>query len=345
LKAIRIHCYGGIDQLRCEDTGEPQLRTASDVIVKLKAAAVNRIDLALRTGKMCGAHPLPRVIGSDGAGIVLSVGPAVRNIKPGDAVCLYPVNACGDCRLCARTRKSLCEKRRLLGEREDGTYGEYVRVPAQNCFPVPSGLSFEEAAAFPLVYLTAWRMLITDSALKPGETVLVVGAGGGIATAALHIATGFGARVFVTSAHEEKLSAAAKLGGEHAICTKKGEFAKAVRALTGKRGVDVVVNCVGGPTWTESLAALARGGRLVTCGAVAGARPNTDLRRVFWNHLTICAANAGTRREFLRVLDFLATSKRKPVIDTVFPLEDASWAHQRMEEGNHFGKIILRIGD
>jgi NADPH:quinone reductase-like Zn-dependent oxidoreductase len=278
-------------------------------------------------------------------GTVLSVGPEVRTIKPGNAVCLYPIHGCGDCHLCANQQESLCNTRRLLGDRDPGTYAEYVRVPAKNCFPVPSGLSFEAAAAFPLVYLTAWRMLITHAGLKPGESVLIVGAGGGIATAAVHISGAVGARVFVVSASEEKLSAATKLGAEHAIHAKTGEFAKAVRGFTEKRGVDVVVNCAGGPTWAESLAALARGGRLVTCGAVAGSKPKTDLRRVFWNHLKIFAAHAGTRQEFLRVLNFLGTSSRKPIIDKVFPLKDARWAHQRMEQGKHFGKIILRISE
>jgi NADPH:quinone reductase-like Zn-dependent oxidoreductase len=345
LKAVRIHRHGGIDQLRCEDSDEPQLRSGTDVIIKLKAAAVNRIDLALRGGTGCGANSLPRILGAEGAGTALSVGLEVRNVKPGDAVCLYPIYGCGDCRFCANGQESLCNERRLLGERDQGTYAEYVRVPARNCFPIPSGLSFEEAAAFPLVYLTAWRMLITHGGLKPGESVLILGAGGGIATAAVHISRALGARVFVTSANEEKLSAATKLGAEHAIFSNTGAFAKAVRGLTEKRGVDVLVNCVGGPTWAESLAALARGGRLVTCGAVAGSKPKTDLRRVFWNHLKIFAASAGTRQEFLRVLDFLATSNCKPIIDEVFPLKDAMWAHQRMEQGKHFGKIILRISE
>ena len=345
MKAIRIHAYGGIDQLRYEDTGEPQLRSGTDVIIKLNAAAVNRRDLAVRAGNVYGTDLLPLVVGADGAGTVVSVGSEVRTVKPGDAVCLYPIHGCGDCHICTNQQGFICNNGQRLANHDPGTYAEYVKVPAQNCFPLPSGLSFEAAAAFPLVYSTAWRMLITHADLKPGQTVLIVGAGGGIATAAAHISGVVGARVFVMSANKEKLAAATMLGAHHPIHSPSGEFAKTVRGLTEKRGVDVVVNCVGAATWAEALAALARGGCLVTCGAIAGSRPKTDLRRVFWNHLKIFAAHRGTRQEFLRVLNFLASSSRKPVIDKVFPLHEAGWAHQRMEQRKHFGKIILHIGN
>jgi NADPH:quinone reductase-like Zn-dependent oxidoreductase len=344
LKAVRIHAHGGIDQLRYQDAEEPQLQTNRDVIVKLRAAAVNRIDLAVRLGVNGEIISSPHTLGTDGAGTILSAGAEVHNVKPGEAVCLYPIYGCGKCSSCAAERESLCSQRRLLGERDNGTYAEFVRVPARNCFALPGGLSFEEAAAFPLVYVTVWRMLITQADLKPGESVLIVGAGGGIANAVLQIACVLGARVMVTSSSEEKLLAARKFGAAHAFHCNRGELAKAVRSLTGKRGVDVVVNCVGGASWAESLAALARGGRLVTCGAVAGARPKTDLRRVFWNHLSLFAANSGTRQEFRRVLNFFAASPRKPIIDQVFPLKDARSAHQRLEERKQFGKIILRMG-
>lgn len=343
LKAVQIHAHGGIDQLRYQDADEPQLQTNHDVIVKLKAAAVNRIDLAVRLGINGEIISFPRTLGADGAGTIVSAGAEVRNVKPGDAVCLYPIYGCGACRFCCAEQESLCSQRQLLGERNNGTYAEFLRVPARNCFAMPLGLSFEEGAAFPLVYVTAWHMLITQADLKPGEWVLIVGTGGGVATAALQIACVIGARVIVTSSSEEKLLAARKFGAAHAIHRDRREFAKAVRTLTGKRGVDVVVNCVGGASWAESLAALARGGRLVTCGAVAGAQPKTDLRRVFWNHLKLFAANSGTRQEFLQVLNFFAASSRKPIMDQVFPLKDARSAHQRLEERKPFGKIILQM--
>ena len=343
MKAVQIHAYGGIDQLRYEDAEVPQLRSPHDVILKLKAAAVNRVDLAVRSGFKGAPLSVPRILGADGAGTVVSAGAEVRHVKPGDAVCLYPFYGCGQCRFCAAGQPSQCCQRRLLGECDNGTYAEFVRVPAHNCVGLPSGLSFEEGAAFPLVYVTAWHMLITQAELKPGESVLIVGAGGGIATAALQIASVSAARVIVTSSSEEKLIAARGYGAEHGIRCLRSEYAKAVRSLTGKRGVDVVVNCVGGSSWAESLAALARGGRLVTCGAVAGSQPRTDLRRVFWNHLRVFAANSGTRQEFLRVLQFFAASGRKPIIDQIFPLKDAASAQRRLEQGKPFGKIVLRV--
>ena len=331
--------------LRYEDTAEPRLRSDSDVIVKLEAAAVNRVDLPARAGTQLGANTLPRIPGADGAGTVVSVGTQVRHLKPGDPVCLYPIYGCEDCSHCTDKSVSLCRERRLLGERDDGTYAEYVRVPALNCFPIPNGLSVEEAAAFPLVYLMAWRMVITRGDLKPGDTIWIVGAGGGIATAALQIAAAAGARVIVSSRHQQNLAAAKKIGAEYGILHfDTAEQAKSVRSLTSKRGVDVVVNCVGGQTWSDSLAALARGGKLITCGAIAGAKPKTDLRRVFWNHLKIFSVGPGTRQEFIRLLDFFAITRRKPIVDRVYPLRDAPAAHRRLEEGNRFGKIVLRIG-
>jgi NADPH:quinone reductase-like Zn-dependent oxidoreductase len=343
LKAVQIRAHGGIDRLSYVELDEPQLRCAGEVIVRLKAAAVNRVDGAIRSGRYSGGVCLPRIPGADGAGTVVAVGSAVSGLKLGEPVCLYPIFGCGDCGFCAAKHESLCPQRRFLGEREDGTYAELVRVPADSCFAVPAGLSFEEAAAFPLTYLTAWRMLFTQAGVKPGESVLIVGAGGGIATAALQIAAAARARIIVASANERKLLAAREWGAEHTVDLPGSGLATAVRRLTGKRGVDIVVNCVGGATWAESLASLARGGRLVTCGAIADAAPQTDLRRVFWNHLGIFAANAGTREEFLQVLNFFAGANRKPILDKVFSLGDAPRAHQRLEERKQFGKIVLRI--
>jgi len=341
LKAVRIHAHGGSAQLRYEDADDPRLRSPSDAVVKLKAAAVNHIDLMIRAEVECNRISWPHILGADGSGTVVSVGAEASNVKPGDAVCIYPLMGCGHCRFCANEQESMCGERRLLGEREDGTYAEYVRLPATNCFAIPGGLSFEEAAAFPLVYATVWRMLFTHADLKPGESVLIIGAGG-VAGAALQLATVVGARVFVTSRSAQKLAAAARHGAHHGIQCPPDDLAKEVRRLTGKRGVDVVVNSVGGETWSAGLAALARGGRLVTCGSVAGANPKTDLRRVFWNHLKILATGAPSRREFRRVLNFFDGSCRRPMIDRVLPLSEARQAHQRLQRGEPFGKIVLR---
>jgi len=343
LKAVRIHEHGGVEKLRYEEAPEPTLAGPNDAIVKLKAASLNHIDIWIRRGLTVIEIALPHILGGDGAGVIAEVGDRVRNIKTGDAVCLYPPSGCGRCEFCITDREYMCVHLRVLGERENGTYAEYARVPARNCFPIPPDLSFEQAAAFPLVYITVWRMLVTNAQLKPGEHVLILGIGGGVATAALQLAAQIGAHIIVTSSSDEKLEKAKTLGSEHGINYKNADFAKEVRRLTGKRGVDVVVDCVGGDGWIKSLASLAKGGRLVTCGATAGANPPTDIQRIFWNNLKIFGSTLGDRAEFREVLNFMEASRTKPVVDQVFPLRDAAAAQKRLEEGKQFGKILLRM--
>jgi NADPH:quinone reductase-like Zn-dependent oxidoreductase len=344
LKAVQIHGHGGIDQLRFEETDDPELKAPTDVIVKLKAAAINRIDIGIRSGQIGTEAFLPRIIGSDGAGTVVAMGSAVTNVKLGDSVCVYPLDECGRCDFCATDREHMCAERHVLGERENGTYAEYVRVPGKNCFSIPSGISFEEAAVFPLVHVTSWRMLITQAEVRPGEWLLIIG-GGGIGTAALQVAASLGTHIILASSDDEKLAKAKLLGAEHGINYRNADFVTEVRRRTGKRGVDVVVDCVGGDGWVKSLAALARGGRLVTCGAIAGSHPATDLRRIFWNNLKVFGAAPGTRAEFRQLLNFFEVTRATPVIDRVYALQDAAKAQQRMEKGKAFGKIVLRIGD
>ncbi|HEY2922176.1 MAG TPA: zinc-binding dehydrogenase [Candidatus Binatia bacterium] len=343
MKAVRLHAYGGSDNLRYEETDDPQLTSPHDAVVRLKAASVNHLDILIRRGLSSTPAPFPHILGSDGSGTISAVGAEVTNVKSGDAVCLYPASSCGRCEFCNARREHLCGQRRLLGERENGTYAEYVRVPASNCYPIPQGLSFEEAAAFPLVYATTWRMLVSDAELKPGESVLIVGAGGGIATAALQVAASMGTHIFVTSTSEDKLAMAKRLGAEYGINSRTADFAREVRNLTNKRGVDVVVDCIGGDGWVKSFAALTKGGRLVTCGAIAGADSRADLRRVFWNHLKIFGSMVGTREEFREVLNFMSVTRTKPILDRVFSLKDAAKAQQRMEAGQQFGKIVLSM--
>ena len=345
MKAVRIHEHGGVDKLRYEEVEKPRLTSPTEAIVQLKTAALNRIDLWNREGLTGMDIALPHILGADGAGIVAQVGEQVRNVKKGDAVCLYPPSGCGQCEYCFTDREFMCIRLRALGERLQGTYAEYVKLPAANCFPIPPGLSFEEAAAFPLVFLTVWRMLVTNAELKPGEHVLILGIGGGVATAALQIARHMGAHIFVTSSSDEKLELAKNWGADHGINYLRSDFAKEVRALTGKRGVDVVVDCVGGESWVKSLAALARGGRLATCGATAGANPQTDIRRIFWNHLKIFGSTLGSREEFRQLLAFMQLSKVRPIVDQIFSLKDVAAAQRRLEEGKQFGKIVLQIAD
>ena len=345
MKAVRIHEHGGVDKLRYEEAENPRISAPNEVIVKLRAASVNHIDIWVRLGATGIAIPMPHILGGDGAGVIFEVGGEVSNVRPGDAVCLYLFSGCGQCEFCLSHRDFMCVYVRALGERLDGTYAEYVRLPAENCFPIPAGMSFAEAAAFPLVFVTVWRMLITHARLKPEETILIIGIGGGVAGAALQVAKKIGANVIVTSGSDEKLELAKKYGAAHTINHREKDFAQEVRALTGNRGVDVVLDCVAGEVWQKSLAALARGGRLVTCGATAGGSPETDLTPIFTKHLQIFGSTLGSRDDFRQLLSFMAVAEIKPIIDQVFPLSEAAAAQRRMEEAKQFGKIVLQISD
>ena len=345
MKAVRIHEHGGVDKLRYEEAENPRISAPNEVIVKLRAASVNHIDIWIRLGATGIAISMPHILGGDGAGVIFEVGGEVSNVRPGDAVCLYLFSGCGQCEFCLSNRDFMCVYVRALGERLDGTYAEYVRLPAENCFPIPAGMSFAEAAAFPLVFVTVWRMLITNARLKPGETILIIGIGGGVASAALRVAKKIGANVIVTSGSDEKLELAKKYGAAHTINHREKDFAQEVRALTENRGVDVVLDCVAGEVWQKSLTALARGGRLVTCGATAGGSPETDLTPIFTKHLQIFGSTLGSRDEFRQLLSFMAVAEIKPIIDQVFPLSEAAAAQRRMEEAKQFGKIVLQISD
>jgi NADPH:quinone reductase-like Zn-dependent oxidoreductase len=287
----------------------------------------------------------PHILGSDGAGVVVAFGERVKNVKLGEPVCLYPVSGCGGCEFCISDREFMCADLRCLGERENGTYAEYVRIPARNCFAIPSELSFEQAAALPLAYLTVWRMLVTNAELKPGEHVLVLEMSGGATSAALQVAAHLGARVIVAAETGRNLVRAKQMGAEHIIDGRNADFTREVRQITGKRGVDVVVDFMGGETWAKSIAALAKGGRLVVCGATAGANPESDIRRLFWNHLKIFGSTLGSRAEFLQLLNFMETSRAKPAIEQIFSLAQAAAAQQFLEEGESFGKTVLRMGE
>jgi NADPH:quinone reductase-like Zn-dependent oxidoreductase len=345
VKAIRIHEHGGIEKLRYEEAPYPSLSSPQEAIVKLKNAALNHIDIWIRLGATGMVIPMPHILGADGAGTVVEIGKDVKNVKTGDAVCLYSFSGCGQCEFCLTRRDFMCIHIQGVGERLDGTYAEYVKVPAECCFPMPAQMSFAEAAAFPLVFLTVWRMLVTNAQLKPGETILIIGIGGGVAGAALQIARRSGARVMVTSGSNEKLELARSHGAAHAINHREKDFAQEVQTLTDNRGVDVVLDCVAGEVWQKSLSALARGGRLVTCGATAGGNPETDLTPIFTKHLKIFGSTMGSRDEFRQLLNFLAGAKIKPIIDQVFPLSEAAAAQRRMEEAKQFGKIVLQISD
>ena len=343
MKAVRMHGYGGVEQLFFEDADEPKLSEPDEVIVKLKAASINHIDIWNRLGATGINLSMPHILGADGAGIVVEVGTRAGNVRVGDSVCLYPPTGCGRCEFCLTDQDFMCIRLRVLGERLEGTYAEYVKLPAQNCFGIPQDYSFEDAAAFPLVFITLWRMLITNARLRPGQSLLIIGIGGGVASASLQLAKNIGVRVIVTSGSDEKLARAKILGANHGVNHFKDEFTNVVNELTGGRGVDVVLDCVGGEVWRKSLASLARGGCLVTCGATAGGQPIDDIDAIVFKQLKIYGSTLGSRDEFRELISFMNATKIKPIIDSVFPLKDAASAQRYVEEGKQFGKVVLNI--
>ena len=345
MKAVRMHRHGGVDQLVFEDAEEPRCDGAGQAIVKLRAAALNRIDIWNRLGLTGAPITMPHILGADGAGVVVDVSQGVEHIRVGDQVCLYPPTGCGQCEFCLTARDFMCFRLRVLGERLAGTYAQYVKLPAQNCFPIPTGYSFEEAAAFPLVFITLWRMLITNARLEPGETILILGIGGGVASASLQVAKKIGARVIVTSGSNEKLERARDSGADYGINHGTEDFVQEIQTVTAGRGVDVVLDSIGGEFWRKSLAALARGGRLVTCGATAGGAPTDDIAAITSTELKIYGSTLGSREDFSQVINFLNSAKIKPVIDSVFPLANTAGAQLHLENARQFGKIVLRIPD
>ena len=343
MKAVFLTAHGGNDVLSYGDRPDPE-PGAGEVLVKIEAAALNGLDIFVRNGIPGVPVTFPHVPGADGTGVVEALGPGVKGPAPGTRVVLQPGLSCGTCEFCLAGERSLCVSFRILGEHLPGTFAEKVAVPRANVYPAPSRLSPEKAAAFPLVGLTAWRMLVTRAALRPGETVLVHGVGGGVSTFAVQIAKLCGAsRVFVTSSSEEKLAHARALGADEAINYKTADVGKAIRELTNKRGVDVVVDSVGAATWRHSLTAAAKKGRIVTCGATSGPNPEEEIRIIFWKQLSILGSTMGTDAEFAAMLKAVEAGRIDPVVDSEFPLADARKAYERMASGAAFGKIVLRV--
>ncbi len=342
MKAVFLREHGGLDKVLYGELPAPAAGPGQ-VRVRVRAGALNHLDIFVRNGIPGISQEFPHVMGADGAGTLESVGPGVTGVKEGDAVVLNPGISCGACEFCLRGEHSLCVDFHLLGEHVAGTFAESVVVPAVNAWPKPQGLSWEEAAAFPLTYLTAWRMLVTKARPKPGESLLVVGIGGGVALAALQIAKMLGLVVGVTSGSGWKLARARELGADFGIDHSAADFSREVRRLTGKRGVDIVLDSVGKATWKRSIASLARGGRLVTCGATTGPDPEEDVARIFWNQLTVYGSTMGTHSEFAEMLRAVSAGRLRPVIDEVLPLREAREALRRLEEKEQFGKIVLSV--
>ena len=328
------------------DVPPPAPPGGGEVRVALRAAALNHLDLFVIRGLPGVEYRYPHILGGDGAGVVDAVGPGVTRVRPGDAVMINPGISCYACEYCARGEQGLCVRYRLLGEHLPGTLAELVNVPEANVQPVPRldpPLGWPEAAAFSLVTLTAWRLVVTRAALRAGETMLVWGIGGGVASAALRIAKLVGARVIATSSSDDKLARARELGADVTLNHRTQQVAAEVRTLTAKRGVDVVVDNVGEVTWQDSLRCLARGGRLVTCGATSGPMVQTDLRRLFWNQYTIMGSTMGNAAEYAEIVRVLGTGALRPLVDRVYPLAQVQAALDRLEKGEQLGKIAIEI--
>jgi NADPH:quinone reductase-like Zn-dependent oxidoreductase len=338
VKSVRFHQHGGPEVLRYEEAPTP-VPGPGEVLVALRAAALNHLDLFVRDG-IPGVR-LPHIGGADGAGVIAA--PAGGRFPVGTRVFFDPGFSDGTCPYCLRGENSLCDHWELLGENRDGTFAQAVAVPEVNCRPIPAAFSFQEAAAFPLVFITAWRLLMTKARVQAGETVLILGIGGGVALAALQLAKLAGATVYVTSSSPQKLARAGDLGADAGIDHRSADFSREVWSLTGKRGVDVVLDSVGAATWDRSLRALGKGGRLVVPGATSGPQAQLDVRRVFTRQVTIYGSTMGSRSDWDHVVTLAGEGKLHPVIDRTFPLEAAAAAQERLASGQQFGKIVLDI--
>ncbi len=342
MKAVRFHKHGDAAQLRYEDVPDPS-PGPGEIVVRVKACALNYLDIWERKGLPGVAIPLPHISGSDVSGIIESVGPGVNFLKRGDQTLLNPGLNCMRCQDCYRGNDSQCRDYSVLGYVTDGGYAELVKVPATNALPFPGQMQFHEAAAIPLVFMTAWHMLITRCCLRAGEDVLVLGAGSGVGSAAIQIAKLFHARVIATAGSDAKLEKARALGADYVINHSKQKIRDEVREITAKRGVDIVFEHVGAATWQDSLGSLARHGRLVTCGATSGYDVRIDLRHLFAKEISIMGSYMGSKHELLEVLKFVGTGLLRPVVSQVLPLKDAARAQMILENREHFGKIVLMV--
>jgi len=332
--------FGAPDVLEPRVLPDPQ-PAPEEAVVAVKACGINHLDLWVRAG-LPGLEPeMPHVLGSDIVGVVEAVGAEVTAWKPGDRVLLVPTLSCGHCEACLRGDDNLCREYDVLGRRRNGGYAEFVTVPARNLLPFPDNLSWTEAAAVPLVFLTAWHMLVGRARLAAGETVLVIGAGSGVGSAAIQIARLLGAHVIATAGSDEKLERARALGAHEVIDHAREDLGARARALTANRGVDVVVEHVGGNVFERAFAALARNGRLVTCGATIGSKVTLDLNMLFGRHLALMGSWMGRRDELVAVLEHVRSGALRPVVDSVMPLAEARHAHERIEARQHFGKVVL----
>ncbi len=340
MKAVIFDEHGGPEVLRYADVAEPRAR-ANEVLVEVRACALNHLDVWVRGGLPGIEIPLPHILGNDIAGVVAEVGEIVDWARAGDEVMLQPGVSCGHCRACLGGADNLCPQYDILGYRRDGGYAELVSAPAVNVIPKPKRLSWEEAAALPLVTVTAWHMLVTRARVEPGEDVLVHAAGSGVGTIGIQIAKLRGARVIATASSEEKLEKARALGADEVVNYTREDWPKEVRRLTDKKGVEVVFEHTGAATWAGSIGSLAKGGRLVTCGATSSFDAPTDIRQLFYRHLTFLGSFMGSKSELLDAMKFVERGQIRAVVDRTLPLAEAARAHELMQDRAQFGKLVL----
>lgn len=341
MKAVVFHEHGEPEVLRYEERPRPQIR-AHEVLVEVRACALNHLDVWARGGLPGIEIGLPHILGNDIAGVVREAGEIVDWVSPGDEVMLHPGVSCGHCGDCLRGRDNLCVAYDILGYRRDGGYAELVAAPAVNVIPKPKNLSWEEAAALPLVTVTAWHMLVTRARVEPGEDVLIHAAGSGVGSIGIQIAKLRGARVIATAGSDEKLEKARGLGADETINYTNPDWPREVRRLTAKRGVDVVFEHTGAETWPGSIQSLAKDGRLVTCGATSGFDARTDIRQVFYRHLSLLGSFMGSKAELLDAMRFVERGAIRAVVDRTLPLAEARRAHELMQDRAQFGKLVLK---
>lgn len=341
MKAVRFHEHGGLEKLQVEDIPIPEIGPG-ELLIRVKACALNHLDIWIRQGIPAYQIPLPHVSGCDISGVIEQINePNEQGLFMGQSVFVSPGLSCWHCEQCLGGQDNLCSSYQILGAQVEGGYAEYVKVPISNVFSMPPSLTFEEAAAFPLVGVTAWHMVVTLAKVRSAETVLVVGAGSGVGAMAVQIARLLGARVFTTVGSKEKVAKAQSLGAEAIINHVNEDIEKRVRHLTGGRGVDVVIEHVGEKVWDQCIRMLARGGRLVTCGATTGGQVKVDARVLFSRQLTLMGSYMGTRAEFLEATKMVGLGKLHPVVDCVMPLSEARNAQERLLSRKNFGKVVL----
>ena len=342
MKAIIFEQHGGPEVLRLAEVADPEIKD-NEVLIEVRACALNHLDVWVRSGLPGIKIPLPHILGNDIAGVVRQAGALVTWARAGDEVMIQPGVSCGRCAECLAGHDNMCDQYDIIGYRRDGGYAELVAVPGVNLIPKPANLTWAEAAALPLVTLTAWHMLVARANLQPGETVLVHAAGSGVGSVGIQIAKLRGARVIATASSDQKLRQAGELGADETINYSSDDWPRQVKRLSNGGGVDVVFEHTGAATWPGSILSLKKGGRLVTCGATSGFDARTDLRHVFYRHLTILGSMMGSKADLLAAMKFIASGQIRAVVDRTFPLAEARQAHELMEDRGQFGKLVLEI--